>query len=87
MAGPLTPQKAFADAVKAAGGQAPFARGVGCTAGNINQLMKKGSPLPDKYVLTAERLYGVSKHLLRPDLYPREVVPAHSPLGDLEIAR
>lgn len=30
--------------------------------------------MPAEYVRTAERLYGISKHDLRPDIYPREIM-------------
>lgn len=71
MAKPLSPPDAFADAVNRAGGQTDFAKLVGCTQGNIWQLLKKRSPLPAQYVLKAEAGTGVSRHDLRPDLYPR----------------
>lgn len=31
--------------------------------------------MPAEYVLMAERLYGVSRHLLRPDIYPVDLPP------------
>lgn len=68
----LDPVQAFAAAVKKAGGQSSFARGVGCTPGNINQLLRKKSLLPGKYVLKAEELTNISRHVLRPDLYGPE---------------
>lgn len=36
--------------------------------------VNQSKQMPGEYVLTAERLYGVSKHDLRPDLYPREIM-------------
>lgn len=70
MATTLSPFDAFAAAVQAAGGQTEFARMVGCTQGNIWQLLKKRSSLPAQYVLKAEAGTGISRHDLRPDLYP-----------------
>jgi len=64
--------EAFRKAVDSAGGQTAFGRIVGCTQGNIWQLLRKGSALPGQYVLKAEAATGVSRHDLRPDLYPRE---------------
>lgn len=72
MAQKSTPHKAFVAAVELAGGQTAFADAVGCTQGNIWQLLKKQSSLPAQYVLKAEARTGVSRHDLRPDLYPRE---------------
>lgn len=69
------PQEAFRKAVDSAGGQSAFGRIVGCTQGNIWQLLRKGSALPAHYVLKAEAGTGVSRHDLRPDLYPRETGP------------
>lgn len=72
MAKTLSPFDAFAAAVQIAGGQTEFGKLVGCTQGNIWQLLKKKSSLPAQYVLKAENGTGVSRHDLRPDLYPRE---------------
>jgi DNA-binding transcriptional regulator YdaS (Cro superfamily) len=35
--------------------------------------------MPAEFVLKAERLYGVSRHLLRPDIYPVEAIEASAP--------
>ena len=67
-----SPAEAFATAVGLAGGQTAFADIVGCTQGNIWQLLRKGSLLPAQYVLKAEAKTGISRHALRPDLYPLE---------------
>lgn len=76
MAKTLSPAAAFASAVQLAGGQTEFAKIVGCTQGNIWQLLKKESPLPAQYVLKAEAGTGISRHALRPDLYPLEAKAA-----------
>ncbi len=68
----LTPQQAFVKAVELAGGQSAFARLVGCTPGNIWQLLKKESLLPPAYVLAAEAGTGAPRWALRPDIYPSE---------------
>jgi len=74
MAKNMTPHAAFTQAVEAAGGQTNFAKICGCTQGNIWQLLKKGAALPPQYVLKAEAAgLGVSRHDLRPDIYPREI--------------
>lgn len=72
MAKRTTPFDAFLRAVQMAGGQTAFAAIVGCTQGNIWQLLQKQSPLSAQYVIAAEKATGVSRHDLRPDIYPRE---------------
>jgi DNA-binding transcriptional regulator YdaS (Cro superfamily) len=67
----LTPFEAFDLAVTRAGSQSELARICGCTPANIGQLLQKRSQLPGEYVLPVERATGVSRHDLRPDLYPR----------------
>lgn len=56
-------------AVAAAGGQAEFARLIGVTAQAVSQWDK----VPPLRVLEVERVSGVSRQELRPDLYPSEV--------------
>jgi DNA-binding transcriptional regulator YdaS (Cro superfamily) len=67
----LTPFEAFDLAVTRAGGQSALARICGCTPGNINQLLQAKRDLPAEYVLAVEAATDVSRHDLRPDLYPR----------------
>jgi DNA-binding transcriptional regulator YdaS (Cro superfamily) len=71
--GAMTQFEAFQQAVRLAGGQAQFGRVVGLTQQKIWYYLSKRRPLPAEYVLAAERGTGVSRHLLRPDIYP---VPA-----------
>lgn len=63
---------AFKQAVGNAGSQTAFAQICGCTPGNIHQLLKRKRVLPAEYVRKAEQATGVSRHDLRPDIYPRE---------------
>jgi DNA-binding transcriptional regulator YdaS (Cro superfamily) len=81
-----TPQKALLAARDAAGGLSALARICKCTPSNIFQLIAKGSPLPPRFVLAVEAKTGVSRHDLRPDIYPLEssgmgpgVAPAVAP--------
>jgi len=69
--------EAFRLAHERAGGHSALARICGCTPGNIKQLIDRGSQLPSRFVLKTEAKTGVSRHDLRPDLYPREDPPAH----------
>lgn len=55
-------------AVAKVGGQAEFARLIGVTAQAVSQWDK----VPPLRVLTVESISGVSRHELRPDLYPIE---------------
>lgn len=63
---------AFERAVAAAGSQSELARQVGCTPANIGQLLRSKSLLSGRFVLKAEAATGISRHELRPDLYPLE---------------
>lgn len=71
------PVEAFAKAIEIAGSQTKLAKVCGCTQGNISQLIRAGKPLPAEYVLKVEAETGISRHDLRPDLYP-VAEPAHA---------
>jgi DNA-binding transcriptional regulator YdaS (Cro superfamily) len=61
-----TKSEALTRAVRLSGGQAEFARLIGITAQAISQWKE----VPPLRVLEVERVSGVSRHELRPDLYP-----------------
>lgn len=63
---------AFRRAIEVAGGQVPFAALVGRTQGAISKRLKDGRPLQAEHVLVVEDATGISRHDLRPDIYPRE---------------
>lgn len=44
---------------------------LGISTAAVSQWFKRGS-VPARFVLPIERLTGVSRHLVRPDLYPVE---------------
>lgn len=80
MAKQLTPFEAFEIAVERAGSQSAFARIVGCTPGNISQLIKKRAALPGRFAIAAENGTGVPRGLLAPDIYPDDAAapcPVH----------
>jgi DNA-binding transcriptional regulator YdaS (Cro superfamily) len=58
-------------AVKASGGQRALARALGIYPQAVNKWVK-AQRVPAERVLQLESLTGVSRHDLRPDLYPTE---------------
>lgn len=60
---------AMTSAAKAAGSQTALAKALGCTPQNVQWMCSTGS-VPAKHVLKIESITGVSRHQLRPDLYP-----------------
>jgi DNA-binding transcriptional regulator YdaS (Cro superfamily) len=70
MSAVLDPQQALVAAVNAAGSQSALAKVCGCTPANISQLICGRKVLPARFVLNVEAATGVSRHDLRPDLYP-----------------
>lgn len=60
-------------ALEKAGSQSALARICGVTQPTVWGWLNAGRKiLPGEYVLSVERETGVSRHDLRPDLYPRE---------------
>jgi DNA-binding transcriptional regulator YdaS (Cro superfamily) len=49
-----------------------MARDLGVPQSTMWRWLNQSKQLPAEYVLKAERLYGVSRHELRPDIYPVE---------------
>lgn len=74
-----TPFEALEAAVRIAGGQSAFARLCGKAQPTVWKWLQNGKRLPAEHVLTVEAATGVSRHLLRPDIYPVEprIEPAH----------
>jgi DNA-binding transcriptional regulator YdaS (Cro superfamily) len=68
----------IAAAVRLAGSQSAFARIVGRRQSTVYEWLSKGKALPAEHVLTVERAIGVSRHDLRPDIYPIDA-PAPPP--------
>ena len=64
--------KAFRRAVALAGSQSAFARAIGELQQNVSNWLRWRWPLPLRLVEKTEELTGVSRHDLRPDIYPRE---------------
>ena len=62
----------LATAVRAAGSQSAFGRLIGKRQSVVFGWLRAQKALPGEYVLTVERKLGISRHDLRPDLYPRD---------------
>lgn len=60
-------------AISSAGSQTKLAERIGKTQGHISQWLRRGT-VPAGMVLRIERETGVSRHQLRPDLYPEEAL-------------
>lgn len=77
---------AFRESVARAGSQSAFSRQVGVLQQTVSNLLARGDVLPAEYVLRAEESFGVSRHVLRPDIYPLVATSASSPSEDQAIA-
>jgi DNA-binding transcriptional regulator YdaS (Cro superfamily) len=65
-----SPQDALRAAVAAVGSQSALARLVGVTQPAVSIWLRKGDALPPEHVIAVEAATGVSRHDLRPDIYP-----------------
>lgn len=71
-------QTALERAVEKAGGQSAFSRMHGVSQPTVWAWLNNSKPLPAEFVLKTEAETGVSRHDLRPDIYPRETAPRKS---------
>jgi DNA-binding transcriptional regulator YdaS (Cro superfamily) len=81
-----TPLEALTGAVDRIGSQSAFARALGVAQPTVWKWLQSGKRLPAENVLTVERETGVSRHLLRPDIYPADpssVLPADDTFGSV----
>jgi DNA-binding transcriptional regulator YdaS (Cro superfamily) len=69
-----SPQAALRAAVEVVGSQSATGRLLSVSQAAVWEWLRKGKVLPAEHVLTVERETGISRHDLRPDLYPRESV-------------
>jgi DNA-binding transcriptional regulator YdaS (Cro superfamily) len=65
----LSPREALEKAIDAGGGLTGLARIIGVKTPSVDGWRERG--VPPKRVLAVEAATGVSRHLLRPDIYPR----------------
>ena len=81
---------AIKNAVQAAGGQTALARKLGVGQGRVWNWINRDAKVPAEFVLAIEQATGVSRHDLRPDIYPpsssssKVVIPAPKGAGSLE---
>jgi DNA-binding transcriptional regulator YdaS (Cro superfamily) len=68
-------QNAAVRAAEAAGSQSALARVLGCTPQNVQRWCATGR-IPAERVISIESATGISRHELRPDIYPAESVRA-----------
>lgn len=61
--------QAMKSAVEVLGSQTNLAKKLGCTPQNVQRMCSTGH-VPGKHVLRIEAETGISRSLLRPDLYP-----------------
>lgn len=64
-------KEALKKAIEKAGGQTALAEAIGKTQGHVSNWLRRDK-VPPEMVLPIEGATGISRHDLRPDLYPRE---------------
>jgi DNA-binding transcriptional regulator YdaS (Cro superfamily) len=74
-----TPAEALRHAVDRIGSQSAMSRLLGVTQPAVSGWLKESKHLPAEHVLKVEEATGISRHALRPDLYPDPNHPAPQP--------
>lgn len=72
-----TPYEALNEAVDKAGSLSALARLVGCSVTTVWKWVQSSKRVSPEYVLRVEGATGVSRHVLRPDIYPVEGRGSH----------
>lgn len=72
---------AFGECLSRARTQTAFAAATGLLQQTVSNLIKRKEVLPAEAVIPAERAYGVSRHVLRPDIYPIDDVALPPPVS------
>lgn len=62
----------LAEAVRRVGSQSAFGRLIGKRQSTVHEWLRDCRPLPAEHVLAVEAATGISRHELRPDIYPPE---------------
>ncbi|WP_018250799.1 transcriptional regulator [Sphingomonas melonis] len=81
-----TPFEALKASVEAIGSQSAYARLCGVSQTAVWKWLQSGKRLPAEHVITIEAESGVSRHLLRPDIYPVDVLHQGVRTDDSEVA-
>lgn len=55
--------------------QSAFAKAIGTSQQRVSYVFARGNVLPADLVIRCERATGISRHELRPDLYPVDFAP------------
>jgi DNA-binding transcriptional regulator YdaS (Cro superfamily) len=74
-----TPSEALEAAVDHAGSQAAFARLCGVSQAAVWKWLANGKWLPPQHAIPVEAATGVSRHDLRPDIYPHDATASFQP--------
>jgi DNA-binding transcriptional regulator YdaS (Cro superfamily) len=82
-----SPLEALITCRNRAGSDSQMARDLHVSQPRVWQGINRAKLLPAEYVLSAEVLYGVSRHLLRPDIYPARDVTLLASTGELHAPR
>lgn len=61
-----------------AGSDSQMARDLGVPQPKVWRWINQSKQMPAEFVLLSEQLYGVSRHSIRPDIYPVEMLEASS---------
>lgn len=69
-----TPFEALQLAIDQSGGQAALARACGVSQAAVWKWVQSAKRVSPIHAIAVERATGVSRHLLRPDIYPLETV-------------
>jgi DNA-binding transcriptional regulator YdaS (Cro superfamily) len=81
------PNQPLRAAIEKLGSQAALAELVGVRQPAVSKWLAKGAPLPAEFVLRVEAETGISRHELRPDVYPHDMPPAPSIGAGVEAAQ
>ena len=82
-----SPNQALRAAVEAIGSQSATARLLNISQAAVWKWLAEAKSLPPEHVLAVEAATGISRHELRPDIYPIEDAPADHDAHRMEQAR
>lgn len=74
-----TQLKALEDAIERFGSQSAMARHLGVSQPSVSDWVRRMGRIPPEHVLAVEAATGISRHVLRPDIYPIEDTASPGP--------